>query len=559
MPPIYCSEDTTDLDGAFVQPIIGPIPSQSNEATLEIDLRGLADLVDAGLVFLSGQIYAQTFYSNQGAQNAYENGEIGPPTVYVAISTATLDRYRNAVGQPDPLSAANNTDTPFFGEASFPSTAIPPETRYLRIRGTILDGSTNQDITFRSNWATYTLSFNQPTPTVYEPYEHIGPYHDSIKETWRWVTKIMTNYIGDEQRVRLAPTAQKTVEVVQTIDLTEAQRLRQYLAEKLPNRSVIPYPMYGTMLKQPAAALGTRVYFTRDNCQISEGDTVLIRSFNEDAGPGVGAVISQLLSDGAELQDPLAIAFPKGSLICPVREIFAENPKFKINTVAGTATVAGEEVLRGRPLLRSSVLPSVITVDNTPVLTNTVLAGADHTFLMDLEDYSTDFGARERTTAWPKARVGRSLSLRVNTGGDQTQFDLMMAFLEEIAGSHKSFLLPRRHERLFFNGAQTSSLSTLISLSGRRYFDLFKNDDTTQHLEFVRTNGTRSYHKVTNSRLNSNIDLLSVSPGIETSVPTSNFSAIHICDRVRMANDTVSVDHLNNRSIISFSVIGVNA
>lgn len=380
---------------------------------------------------------------------------------------------------------------------------------------------------------------------------------ESIRETWQWATRIMTSHNGKEQRVRLAPAARKQVEASYPVDEEEFIEFARVIRRSLKSSLSFPHFQYQTFLTQDSPADTNELYFNTAYTQLSVGDGVYVRNMATGELASTG-VVKSFTATGCILKSPLISRLPKGYMICPLRDVYINQPSQSMDSVTGEYNLKGEEVGRARALTKDTASVAHTRLGGRIIIQERILSGIKEGYPYEVEDFSTDFGAQLRVSSWEAPRIERSLTFRVPVKKSTAVFDKWMAFFDEVAGSHKAFFMPSGQADLkLFSTPAEGGFS--IEVAGNLYSSTYSNNPIWAQLELTQADGTRIYRSVVSVTNLGQKDEVILSTALPLSLPTNPIVKVSFLHLVRMAGDKVTVDHQNNQTYISFSIIGVPA
>lgn len=407
--------------------------------------------------------------------------------------------------------------------------------------------------------ATFTFNFEQGSVTfsfIADRASVVSIVPDvPVREKWEWFTNVMVATDGTEQRVALRNQPRRT-QSTRLIALNEPEvkeKWKQFLLD-LAGQVVVPYFQYATDLTADALIGQSTIYFDASRTDLRDGEYALIVS---RTGEMELLKVQTLAADSALMDAPITINANAGSFIMPsftsVVQGKAALNRYAVHDVADVtleSMVSQARTLFSRP--GSTVV--IPTHDGYPVLLEHPIADENEKQQFDtgaeVFDYGT--GAVESITRWNWTRIATTVQFLFHRATEPQKMDFWRDFLGAVQGMLNPFFMPSWRKDLLIATAPSDG-SINIEILGSDYGAYFWSANF-KFLE-LHTAGGILYRTVESVTLlaNGNTDC-KLTVALPTGAAYTSIEYISFLRKMRLANDTVSLEHYALDTLIEFSI-----
>jgi hypothetical protein len=375
-----------------------------------------------------------------------------------------------------------------------------------------------------------------------------------VEEEWNFLTDIIENYKGDEQRISLRRYP-RIMQKITISDVTEAKRREIYtlLARNLVVSTILPSYQYGTVLTQSALAGATRLYFDPARTNLREGEyIVLINTTTEDV---VISRITTVESDGVTMASATPVDLEGTWVLFPaIVSTFKEGAgilwKYNSADISVTADSFNEPAL-----LRPNATRVIDTFDDLPWVNRRPINNSPENFYYTRSIMDNETGARSIASRQTHPKDNGSRTFNIQRVNDPDEMDYWRSLFDTIRGAQKPFLMSTWASDLtVVEGFGAISGASQISVNEAAYYDLFWQYDTWKRIEIQFPGGERTQHVVTSATPQSDGTLqLIIDPAIPDTTNYDVASRISFLVK-RRATDRVALKHYAMYSELSFGV-----
>lgn len=376
-----------------------------------------------------------------------------------------------------------------------------------------------------------------------------------IRESWKYLTDIITNENGQEQRfaLRRYPRRDMTF-TVDILDLKDREQQYQLLYKNMGLQAIIPAYHHATNITQNTEPGGTKYFFNPALTQMRVGESlVVINPQTENAN--IATVVS-IEPDGAivgsaagEQVTPAWYVYPAHSMV------LRDGSGLTMSGVTGKLDIDAQGFSTPE-VIRPGYVPDILTLDGMNIMDRRPLVEADEnfSFRIDRIDYQTGIVELQRRGD-PHAIIDGEREWRVsryeNGGGEE---DFFRAFIDQARGAHKAWLLPTFFPDLTYVSGATP-LSGQIAVEELDYPALFFPYETWKRVRIEYANLPPSYHTVQSAVVNpeGTLCLLNLSPVLADDVQVGNITRISYLNKVR-GSDTVQRTHFALESFYKWAI-----
>lgn len=365
-----------------------------------------------------------------------------------------------------------------------------------------------------------------------------------IREVWSYVTSVAKNYDGTEQRsaLREEPATVLTYEYVFDAERTDLYR---ELYNNIRGTMALPIFAYAAITKAETAQGATLVSVIPAHGDLRPGDDVFCMAPDETYSLGR---IDSVGTDFVSLEAGIDIRLPAGSWVVPMRDTYiADGNGISMRSIEGRASIAYATATRRaikRPTATSGLVP---TYDGIPMLSLRPLADDDVDEMFDGNAVRiTDAVDVDVTTfvTWKMPTIDGARSYLVNRPGDM---DFWREWADTVKGRRGSFLVPTFRADL----VPVSVAGSTLRVKGV-HFSAWAKHDAYSRLQ-IETSAGVQLRKV----------MAAVRDGSETVIALDSPLAgvvekVSFLNRVRLASDNISWQHIETRSMVTIEIVTVN-
>lgn len=378
-----------------------------------------------------------------------------------------------------------------------------------------------------------------------------------VRESWEFLTDILTNYRGQEQRIALRRYPRITQEFdVEIINLRQRREQYLLLRKNIVVQSLIAFYQYATVVTATTSVGGTKIFFDpkRSNCRVGEF-LVVVNTTTEGVFLGK---ITQIDADGVvvntsvgeEIDSRTWVAMPAYNCIVN------DGSGITMNQVTGKLSIKAD-TFSEPTLIRPGATRVIDTFDGIPFLNRRPLTQAPESFQYRRELIDNETGVRALKSRDYHPRITGARRFTVQRVGDPDEMDYWRSLFDTTRGSQKSFLLSTYFPDLeLVDGQLPLGLGvSSFNVKDGQSVNLMCGYETWKRIQLQHSNGARTEHKITSYTLN--IDgtaTVNFAPALPEDLAYSNPTIISFLMRVR-AVDRVAWEHYANYSEVSFGII----
>ncbi len=372
-----------------------------------------------------------------------------------------------------------------------------------------------------------------------------------ITETFGWLTDVMVSNNGTEQRVSNSDLPGRAFSSKLQFD-SEAD-LRAHVNGMFVGSKVtfqVPLYHYATMLKAPAASAQAVVMANTRRTELREGMSCLVYDRN---GYELHTVLS-IAADSVTLGENLVRAFPSRAWICPVSTVYARNNSqitFGNVDTDARADLNVQEPGFLSPFVNEFNNETVTLLNGVPVLTAHPIG---REFEVDFDTGINIFdegGIVTLYSPWTHTQLQMARTFLVERWFNPEVWDLWRVFLDTVKGRWKSFYFPTFRKDFDINVLPVAG-GTTLRFTGTDYLVDWYPNGAFKGVALFNEAGLAHYARVTNCTNvggNSNVTFTPAVPGDFGVV-----DRVSLLLRVRLASDTVTVQHYGRHSMIDLSL-----
>lgn len=364
-----------------------------------------------------------------------------------------------------------------------------------------------------------------------------------VEETWIFLTDILKNHKGVEQRIALRRFPRIQQNITYGV-ITQKQRRQMYreLFSGMTANTDLPMYQYATHLTTTTTSGNARIYFDVAKTNIRQGQGIAIVDTANDRL--IESTVNAIETDGATLDDNVPVTVDTSWVVMPsLKCIIQDESSFNVRSITAEFKVKGESV-EDYALVRPGSSTSFTTLDSLKVVTHKHLISSieDFTYGRDIIDNSTGILSVDYQENRPKIVGNRKFLIQTDS-----DMDWWRDFFDDIRGAQKPFLLSTQMKDLTFFGTYSSPTSTL-QVSEIEYTTEFFPWNSFKYLELEYADGSISRHKVNAATQDGVKSTLTLSSNF-----TGEPSRISFLNKVR-AGDRVVLRHYGRYAEIVFPI-----
>lgn len=372
-----------------------------------------------------------------------------------------------------------------------------------------------------------------------------------VTETITWMTDILQNYDGTDQRIAVRPRPRRSLTYDLSI-LTDAER-----------KAVYDFYYYSTVNPCYAPAYHEQAYLKNKALTGQSTLSLHVRRAALRDGAAIHVAAPQGAGDVYRVQThtpqtvkinrPLGFDVQKGAWITPVYVArIAGIPSIGMGPIAGSSTLTldvqeyrDEEAWPDEPVFLD-------TFDDYPVLTMRPFGfDADEGFDAGINVTDNETGIRVYDTAWDQRYVGGSRQYLVNRQFNLDAMQWWRTFMDWCCGQQRPFLASTwRKDQV----AVGTLVKTGIVLAGLTFASLYRDSPTYSRLEIETEDGDVYWVSIASaspSGLNTTITFVDELPDAATGAVVKRVSYLLLS---RLGSDTVTLTHEGTFSMVNLSL-----
>lgn len=376
-----------------------------------------------------------------------------------------------------------------------------------------------------------------------------------VRETWKFLTDIITNYNGQEQRVALRRNPRRTMRFdVDILDLQDRQEQYELLFKNMGLQAIIPAYHHATQITANTEPGGSKYYFDPELTQMRVGESLVV--LNPETEVANIANVIQIDADGAivgsasgEQVTPAWYVYPAHAMV------LRDGSGLNMQSVSGKMTLRAEGY--ATPTLpRPNAVPIISQLNGVNIMDRRPLVSADENFSYRLDKIDFETGAIDlQRKGDPHPRISGSRRWKVSRYDVKTRDeDWFREFIDQARGAHKAWLLPTFFPDLTYVGGATN-LSGVITVEELTYPALFHAHGTWQQIMIEYDNLDPTFHTVQSATVNTEgtLTTLSLNPVLADDAEVSNIKSISFLLKVR-GSDTIQRTHFALDTIYSWAI-----
>ncbi|WLJ71049.1 hypothetical protein [Sphingomonas phage Kimi] len=384
------------------------------------------------------------------------------------------------------------------------------------------------------------------------------PYQPEAKltEKLEWLTDILPNYNGTEQRVsaRALPRRSFTYDI-SVLNDRERKQLYDVYYNSASHDFYAPAYAYQSWVKQTAAQGSNVIYANMARSDIRANDDFLVIT---KTGKQYIYRVQERYDDRIVIGRPLEGVVERGSIITPVYlGRFSGTAALGMKAISGTSQLT-VDITRPRSQEALPYVPVTLpTFDGHVLLDRRPLGAGDapEEFDAGVEVIDNKTGLPQYYTAWFQRYVGGNRSYLINPLFDWDDLQFWRTFFDYCRGRQRAFLTPTyRQDQIPVAGVPLSAGS--VTVEGDSYTRLYRNSPTYSRLEIATDKGTFRV-KVAGAVYSGGQTTINFVDAIPDDITDAAIERVSYLVLARLGSDTVTLNHDNNFITVETSLRAV--
>lgn len=366
-----------------------------------------------------------------------------------------------------------------------------------------------------------------------------------VRETWEYLTDIITNFNGQEQRIALRRNPRRSMRFdVDILDLKERQEQYELLTKNFGLQAIIPAYHHATQITQSTQPGGTKYFFDPALTQMRVGESLVV--LNPETQVANIASVTQIDADGAIVGSASGEEVTPAWYVYPAHAmVLRDGSGLNMQSVSGKMTIRAEGF--ATPTVpRPGAVVTIQQLDGINIMDRRPLSSADEKFSFRLDKIDFDTGVIDLERLGDQHPIVRgSRRWKVNRYDAKTRDeDFFREFIDQARGAHKAWLLPTWFSDLtYIEGA--AELSGIIAVEELSYGDLYHKYGTWSRIMIEYDELEPTFHTVQSATVNveGTKTNLSLDPVLANDPLVANIKSISFLLKVR-GSDTVQRTHM---------------
>lgn len=375
-----------------------------------------------------------------------------------------------------------------------------------------------------------------------------------IQEKFDWLTDILKNYDGTEQRIALRPRPRRTFILGLTL-LNDADRkaLHDKIYKTIALSIIVPAYQYQTQLKADTVIGDNKIYCNPVRADLREGESVIlatadglffyyrIETVNEDH-----VVISTAFAQVIKKRTTRVVGGFTGRL--------PDRTALSMQSISGSAQISITMVDSRDQIAYPDYAVTLPMMGEFPMLLRNPLADGDtpESFDAGLEVIDNQTGKPAQYTSWDQRYISGQRTYLINWIFNKDEMQFWRVFLDYCRGQQRQFYTPTyRQDLVPFEGYEL--LPGQIEVFGSEYATLYFESPTYKHIEIESTAGTFQVEvsSVENNGASTVLHFATPIDGALTGATVSRISYLLLC---RLGADSVLFTHQDTYSTVQLTL-----
>lgn len=382
------------------------------------------------------------------------------------------------------------------------------------------------------------------------------PIESGITVTYSWLTDVLRNYDGSEQRIALRQRPRRNFDIrVMLNDDAERKRIYDSLYKGAKSFLVMPGYFRQTPLRVATVIADNKIFCNPKEADLRVGSQVLV--LKPDGTFLVDEVIG-LFADHVTVATPFSEVIPaiKSKVFAGIRTRLPDNSGLRMRSIAGEAQLLLNEYQALESIVHPQATVELTTYRGLPVLERRALGEeAPENFSSGITIIDNETGLPEQFSSWDQNFVQGERRYLVNTLFNSADFDYWLKFLEYCRGQQRSFYTSTYREDLVWDSSVPLTDAT-ITVLGLEYGQIYFGTPAYAQLEIVTSIGTY-WKTISGVALGTATATLSFDELIVEDLTGVTVERISYLVRARLATDTVVFTFEHTHALLALSLRAV--
>ncbi|QHB80452.1 putative structural protein [Sphingomonas phage vB_StuS_MMDA13] len=377
-----------------------------------------------------------------------------------------------------------------------------------------------------------------------------------IQEQFDWLTDVLTNYDGTEQRIALRPRPRrKFIMALTLLDDADRKALYDKLYKTIALSIIVPAYQYQSQLKQDTVIGDNKIYCNPVRADLRAGESVIlatadglfffyrVETVNEDH-----VVISTAFAQVIKKRTTRVVGGFTGRL--------PDNSALAMRAIEGSSQLT-ISMVDSRDQIAYPDYPSTVTLPlmgSFPMLLRRPLADSDAPEAMGagIEVIDNDTGKPAQYTAWDQRYISGERNYLINWLFDKDEMQFWRVFLDYCRGRQHQFYTPTYRQDLV-PVEDYELLTGQIEVVGSEYATQYFTSPTYKHIEIESSAGTFQLEvsSVENNGSSTVLHFATPIDGDLTGATVSRISYLLLC---RLGTDSVMFTHNDTYSTLQLTL-----
>lgn len=379
------------------------------------------------------------------------------------------------------------------------------------------------------------------------------PLESGVNVTYSWLTDVLRNYDGSEQRIALRQRPRRNFDIrILLNDDAERKRLYDSMYRGAKSFMVMPAYFRQTPLRVATVIGDNKIFCDPKAADLRVGSQVLVR---KPDGTYFVDEVEALATDHVVISTPLTEVMPplRSIVFAGIRSRLPDNSSLRMRSVAGEAQLLLNEFTPQDSLVHPQASVTLTTYKGLPVLERRPLGDeAMEAFGAGLTIIDNETGLPEQFSSWTQNFVSGERRYLVNTLFSGTDYDYWMAFLQHCRGQQRSFFTSTYRDDLVWLPGFALTAST-IEVQGLEYGQIYFGSPSYAQLEIVTSIGTywRTIDAVSLGTANATLEFDELITEDLTGVTVERISYLV---RARLGSDSVMFTFEHTHALLALSL-----
>lgn len=377
-----------------------------------------------------------------------------------------------------------------------------------------------------------------------------------IQEQFEWLTDILDNHDGTEQRIALRPRPRRTFTMALTL-LDDADRKALYdkLYKTIALSIIVPAYQYQSQLKADTVIGDNKIYCNPVRADLRPGESVILATAD---GQFFYYKIETVNADHVVISTAFAQVIKKRTtrVVGGFTGRLPDNSALAMRAREGSSQLT-ISMVDSRDQLAYPDYPSTVSLPlmgSFPMLLRRPLADSDapEAFAAGLEVIDNQVGKPAQYTSWDQRYISGERSYLINSLFDKDEMQFWRVFLDYCRGRQRQFYTPTYREDLVpVEGYEL--LTGQIEVEGSEYAAQYFDSPTYKHIEIESSAGTFQLEvsSVENNGSSTVLHFATPIDGDLTGATVSRISYLLLC---RLGADSVLFTHYDTYSTLQLTL-----